>query len=649
MKTYKTLVVDNNPVLRRVIANILEQAGCEVRTAENGLDALKVLTGYRPDILFIDLIMPRIDGEKLIRILRASAVYREMFLVILSGVAMEDGNKVLDMVADFCIAKGPAVTMKEHILKALEMYAKGGRDRTAIAGQESLFPREVTRELLQITRHDQVIFDHMTEGMIEMNEESLIVRVNRVACELFEREEAELLSASFLDLLDSRAADIYGKWHRTLQNDEPAPLVFPYQDPLFINGRYLICSLIPIIEDEHCSILGLLEDVTGRKLLDEKQQLLDKERERIRKLEAMANMASGIAHDFNNLLTIINGNVEMAKILSTEEQVTGLLAETEKALRLTTGLIKRFSTFSDNYLPSKTRIGIRTFLEELVPGELAATGISFRIETDGGDQQVECDPDLMAQVFANIVHNSVEAMEDGGTITIRIRTLNCSSTPCPGPPLEPGLYAQISVTDTGIGIDQTILDKVFDPYFSTKQKGTQKGMGLGLTIAHAIVKKHGGAIWLEPGTARGCTTHVCLPLARRVKAMEAGTSQFRVLVQAGDAAREGMGEVLAANGCDPVFAGSWQETVEVFTRCWQGRAGIDLVLVDLEDGGQMAAEAIHSLSPETILVAMAGDSSCGQEADPMLRRNGIVRIVGPDLTGESVRHLVNLCVRQATG
>ena len=140
--------------------------------------------------------------------------------------------------------------------------------------------------------------------------------------------------------------------------------------PMTIRSRWKIgqvtFNLVPVAEDEAFFIIGILQNVSRRKMLEQRQRQLEKELQRIRKLDAMSLMASGISHDFNNLLTIISGNVEMARYISRDENVSQLLGESAKALNLTAQLIRQFTTFSDNYLPQKSQVRLRALIDEVL-------------------------------------------------------------------------------------------------------------------------------------------------------------------------------------------------------------------------------------------------------------------------------------------
>ncbi len=626
MTEHKVLVVDNSPVILKIVAKALEDAGCSVQTAVDGLEALDMLMEFPPDILFTDLVMPKIDGAKLCHIVRNTPGYEHIFLVVLSGIALEDDMNVLELGADICIAKGPAATMKKHILAALERFESGLRGSTHIEGLQGLYPREVTSELLVNKRHNEVIFERMTEGALELDGVGRIVRANPVCCRLFASSEAEILGSRLVDLLPADHRLDFYSWIDNLSSTRTnTPLVFDYSDPVFLGSQQVTFNLVPIYEEEQLSVIGIMKDVSERKRMDAHKARLEKELQRISKLDAMATMAGGIAHDFNNLLTIINGNVEMAKILSLDEKVNQLLAETGKALQLTTGLIRRFSTFSDNYLPSKSLVCVDELLAGLLDNELGDSDIEVQLTSDGKVSYVDLDVDLMIQVFQNIILNAVEAMQGKGKLRVDLAEINGhEEAEKTGQPITDGKFIRIRITDNGCGMDESLLECIFDAYFSTKQKGTQKGMGLGLTIAHAIVKKHGGLLRINSKPDSGCTATIYLPVgcgAQRCVGTGMENECLRILIMDDDEImRKVFTGMFEECNCDVTAVECEEDVVREFDDQMAAGRPYDLVLLDLqmEKGldGSGAAKTIVERSPETMLIAMTEDTGHEVMHDP---------------------------------
>lgn len=619
MAKIKVLVVDNSPVIRKILCYVLEGEGCDVEAAEDGLAALDCIARRRPDILFTDLIMPKIDGEKLGYIIRNTPELKDIFLVVLSGVALEDNDATLRIGADVCIAKGTATSMKVHIKAALDRYASNQRGASgSIEGLEGLYPREVTKELLISKKHREVILARMSEGVVELNHQGRIVMANSAALVLFDLPEAQTLGSALAQLLPEDARARLNQWLEQVSGaSDFTPLVFAYDAPVLLGERQVIFNLVPVPEDETFFIIGILQDVSRRKVLEQRQRQLEKELQRIRKLDAMSLMASGISHDFNNLLTIVNGNLEMARYISRDGSVNQLLNESAKALDLTVQLIRQFTTFSDNYLPQKSRVQLRSLIDAVLAHELAPTGVSCRVTGGEGDLAITLDPDLIRQVFVNLTRNAVDAMGSIGRIDVALdRVDGVEEAARTGQPVPAGELVRIAFHDSGPGLAPTIAEQVFDPYFSTKQKGAQKGMGLGLTIVHSIVKKHGGLVWIESPADGGCTVYLCFPLQSGVvsdpRFTAAGRGRRVLVMDDEEMMRLINRKMFEHYGCIVTLASTGEEAVELYRSQLADGKPFDLTLLDLRVhtgmGGLDASRKIVELHPEAAMIAVSGDN-----------------------------------------
>lgn len=239
------------------------------------------------------------------------------------------------------------------------------------------------------------------------------------------------------------------------------------------------------------------------------QEIVDLARKnfQIKKLEATASLAGGIAHDYNNLLAVIQGNIELAEaevaIASPEAKA---LSEAMKATQRATELTRKFITFSSGGAPVKKVISPHEFVKDTVGIALSGSNIQCDFSIVQDLAMVEIDPGQMSQAIGNIITNAKEAMPQGGTIQLMAHNLSAEHmTQETGLKLQSDLFIKISITDQGKGIAPKDLAHIFDPYFSSKERGEQKGMGLGLSIAHSIIEKHGGCIQVESEEGRGTT------------------------------------------------------------------------------------------------------------------------------------------------
>ncbi|PIE55994.1 MAG: hypothetical protein CSA34_06155 [Desulfobulbus propionicus] len=615
----RVLVVENSPVIRRIVTSVLEEEGCEIMEAEDGLQALDRIEEARPDIIFTDLVMPKIDGSKLSYVIRNTPGLENVFLVVLSGVALEDNAATLKLEADVYIAKGPAKTMRKHVRESLKKYACGNRREQLIHGMEGLFPRKVTEELLVSKKHREVVLAEMSEGVVELDAQGRIVMINRAALSLFGLHEVQMLGRPLSSFLPRPEALQLQQWMGSIEKAEnTAPFTYTYDEPLPMGERQLTMSLVPVAENHGYFMVAIFKDVSRRKRMEAQQRRLERELQRVQKLDAMSLMASGIAHDFNNLLTIINGNIEMGRLLTTDAEVAQLLDESIRALDLTSGLIRKFTTFSDTYLLQKSSVDLEGLIRDVLAKELAQTKVTAHVVVADALPPLDLDSELMIQLLANLTRNALKATEGEGIIEVEVdRVDGATEAARIGRSLPEVPLIRLRYTDNGAGIAAEMLDKIFDPYFSTKQKGVQKGVGLGLTIVHSIVKKHGGAVWISSAPQAGCTVWLYFPEALKEEQGPAPLRQQegtrRVLVLDDDETmRVIIEKMLKHYGCDVVLVREGTEAVELYAAAFAEKQKFDLVLLDLNIsegmGGRAAAEKIFTLDPSAPLVAVSGES-----------------------------------------
>ncbi len=599
---------------------ILEAEDCELRSAEDGLHALDVINEFKPDIIFTDLVMPKIDGGKLCYIIRHTPQLKDIFLVVISGIGLEDDLHLSELNADVYIVKGPVVTMKEHIIAALKSYQnKDERSSGNIKGMGGLSSREITRELLSTIRHNDIVLDRMTEGVVELDTLGRVVMVNRSALSIIDAQEAQLLSKKFSDIIDGDERFFVEDWLKSMDKNDLSPLIYDYDSAVLVSEKFVTLHLVPVLEGENYFIIGILQDVTERKRIQSHKQHLEKELLRIQKLDAISMMASGISHDFNNLLSVVKGNIEMARmVIKDNKSVTKLLDDSCVAIASTVELVQKFTTFSDNYLPAKSRVRIKELLDNTFEEKFSGTELNVQFFSDKNLWSVDIDSSQVVQVFLNIVQNAYDAMCGAGDISVRISNVEGNrERQLTGQPIAEGRFVRVSIQDYGPGIPVDIKNKVFDPYFSTKDKGYQKGMGLGLTIAHSIIRKHGGLLWIDTDIAKGCCVHFYLPAGTWtediVAAAEDTILKKRVLIMDDDEMmRIICKKIFTYLKCEVDLADEGGKAIRLFSEATETGNHYDLVVLDLHVSnglsGVDAASQIHKLSPDANIVAISGDT-----------------------------------------
>jgi len=264
----KVLVVDNNTVFLRILCGFLEGKGYEVEAAEDGLAALAVLESFVPEVIFVDLVMPLIDGERLCRIIRKMAAFDAVVLVIVSAVAAETRVDFASFGADACIAKGPFKGMQAHLNTILDHVdaETTSRLQKTIYGVNEVHERQVTTELIAVRRHFEITVDSLADGFLELTPGGSIVYANRAASRQLGVHEEQLLASSLVEHFPGACRQAISAQIAALAGE---PVELGADEPLQVNGRMLLLRFVPFEDDGHRAVIVLLYDVTDRRKVEE--------------------------------------------------------------------------------------------------------------------------------------------------------------------------------------------------------------------------------------------------------------------------------------------------------------------------------------------------------------------------------------------
>jgi len=368
-----------------------------------------------------------------------------------------------------------------------------------------------------------------------------------------------------------------------------------YIDPSFLNfsfstigiGLFLIISMIGIFNQYY------------------KQT---KKIENLQKFESLSTFAGGIAHDFNNYLTAVIGNISLIHDDITNEQNRHALKDAEKALHNAKNLTQQLLTFSKNGTPLKEKSSIKKLLIDTV--DFLTRGSNMKINYNIPDdlKAAEIDQGQISQAIQNIVLNSRDSMPHGGNLNISAR--NCKSVNNSSFAVK---TVKIDITDTGIGIPQSMINRIFEPYFTTKKNGH----GLGLAVTWSIIKKHGGKIEVTSHRGIGTTFSISLPAA--------GNNPKAIKIQKKpDLLHEGKiliidddemilritSSILKKSGFEVASSLNGSDALDIFKLSHKNGSPFDCVLIDLtipgSAGGKELVNLFRKIDPEISAVITSG-------------------------------------------
>jgi two-component system, cell cycle sensor histidine kinase and response regulator CckA len=623
MMSKKILVVDNHPLILKFMTKLLVKQGHQVVTAGDGLSALDVLKSFTPDMIFMDLIMPNIDGRKLCRIISKTPELKHAYLVILSAIAAEEAIELEDLGAHACIAKGPFDQMA-HYIQAVMERAEGEGTRPSkdlVLGLENVHAREITKELLSVRRHFELVLGSMAEGILEITSDARIVYANPVALTLLGVPEEELLATSLAEQFEGKDRE---RIQQLLHDTGEVPQVVPDSSPLNLKGRQVALKILPVHTEASRAII-ILADVTHRKRLE--AQLLQAQ-----KLEALGALAGGIARNFNNVLTAIVGNISLAIIEARPgDKILEKLEEAERASLKAKDLVDQLLPLSKGDEPVKRVTSMADLVKDVCVSILKGSNVHCEFSFPVGLWSVGVDVGQMRQAIYNLIINAVQVMPGGGTI--RISAGNLAAEHIHDLPIRAGKYLHLAIQDQGSGIPAEHLSKIFDPYFTTKQTGS----GLGLAAVYSIISKHQGFITVDSQPDVGTVFDVYLPAldaegeSRKSEAAELFSGKGKILVMDDEEmVREVAEQMLEYLGYTVVFAKDGREALGLYQEAVDSGQPFALVIMDLTVpfglGGKETMQELLKIDPQVKAIVSSGYSN-----DPVLakyRECGFAEVLG---------------------
>ncbi len=371
------------------------------------------------------------------------------------------------------------------------------------------------------------------------------------------------------------------------------------------------------------SARGMSYDFDVAQIVRQKDEELLDLQERFRqaqKLEAVGRLAGGVAHDFNNLLTVILGQAEMTLLgLPEDSPIRPDIEEIRRAGEKASALTQQLLAFSRKKMLRPRVLNLNAIVRNLdkMLRRLIGEDIEILTRLDPHLRNVVFDPTQAEQIIMNLVVNARDAMPNGGTLTIETANIFLSDDFAGGAifSVKSGPHVLLSISDTGIGMEEETLRHAFEPFFTTKDRS--KGTGLGLSTVYGIIKQSGGNIWLYSEPGKGTTVKIYLPRADQPESIaddpeprpiRHGFGQEILLVEDDDKVRATLTQMLRGEKFTIHEAGSGDEAIRLFER---QRDKIALLLVDLvmpKMSGPEVARRLAAIKPDIRTIFMSGYS-----------------------------------------
>ena len=605
------LIVENEILIAADIKFILETLGYTIcGLAKTGSAALELADIHRPDLVLMDIVLEgEMDGIETAEILRDRWGIPVVFLTAYADTASLERAK---LVYPFGYLVKPV--QSRDLMVALEMAlyaAKIDNER-----------RQAEQALKESEDKYKQLFDYAPSAIYEIDfQQNRVVAANEVAHEYLGYSREELLAMSPAELLSEQSQELLAR--RIQQMDEGMEL--PLQDEFEVIGKnglkFWILTNIRFSYENGMIKSGSIvaHDITELKKAEQEKEELRSQLMQAKKLEAVGTLAGGIAHDFNNLLQAINGYTQVLLMDKTEENSDYLnLKAIQAAGNRAADLVKQLLLFSRRADSERKSVELnqevlqaQKMLQRTIPKMIdVEVHLGSRLWT------IEADPLQMEQVLLNLGINAADAMPEGGRFLIETENIIIEEEDARKHlELDPGRYVLLKVSDTGHGVDPENLEKIFEPFYTTKEIG--KGTGLGLSSVYGIVKNHGGHINCSSEPGRGTTFLIYLPAAKKqdvsvqkgeIDEPAEGGAEKILIVDDEKMIRDFAAQALENYGYEILTASSGEEALEIYSA---NPGEIDLIIMDIGMpgmGGYKCLEKLIRLSPPARVLMASGYS-----------------------------------------
>ncbi len=477
--------------------------------------------------------------------------------------------------------------------------------------------------LTPVTAADDIIAT-MTDALLLVNSIGDILYVNRGAKDLLGYREREIVFKPVVHIFPGRE-DVPDWISDTLSGAKKIKDEIHYFETSFLtrDGQAVPVSLAGnALRNEDDELQGLLligRNVTEQRRAEEETRNLERQFRQAQKTEAIGRLAGGVAHDINNILGAVMGaasalNVELTEGDPRSDDVDSILAACNQGRDLTQNLLG----FARKGKYVRERVSLNKIVKETesLLRRTVSKKITFKLELDDLLQRIEGDPGQLQHALMNVCINSIDSMDGQGSLTVKTRNVNLQVADLRDfPDLEPGVYVELEVSDSGAGMDEAILSKVFDPFFTTKPKG--KGTGLGLSMVYGAIRNHDGAVRIKSRPGKGTTVVFLLPAIGRpsgnsypsiretpVKLRTNGG--LILLVDDEPVIRNSSRRLLELMGFDVLMAENGRRAVEIFK---EQKSRVSLVILDLimpEMDGHETYEAITEIDDRIRVLLCSG-------------------------------------------
>lgn len=626
------LIVDDNPQNLYLLESLLNGNGYRVSTAANGTQALQTAGNDCPDLVVSDILMPVMDGFELCRQWKANDRFLKIPFIFYTATYTDpkDEEFALNLGAERFVIKpqDPAELLRimEDVLvrHPADVRADPGpkplEESVYIKGYNEALIRKLEDKMLQLEKANKLLEQDIEERKrmegdlkrlataIEQAAEIVMITDPRGNIQYlnpvfekvtgFSRQEAIGQNPRILKSGRQNAEFYRNMWQTISSGDTWTGRIVNKRKDGKLFTETMTISPVRDAAGEIVNYVGVKRDITEYLKLEEQFQ-------QAMKMEAVGRLAGGIAHDINNALTPLMVTSDLLlRSLSSDDALYEDIGIMQESGRRCVNLTRQLLTFSRNLPTEMVDLNLNDVVRDMIKMLSRVIGEDIKLvkSLDPELSRVKGDVGQMEQVIANLVLNSRDAMPDGGEIIIETKNVLLDETFVSGhADVAVGPYVMLAISDTGCGMDAETQSHVFEPFFSTKERG--KGTGLGLPTVYGIVKNGGGSIWVYSEPGKGTTVKIFLPQAEAAaatapvtQAVGSGPERGKetvLLVEDEDAVRRVASRILGELGYTIIEANSAEQAIEM---CKVHPGPVHLIITDVVMPGMNGKELTDRLA-----------------------------------------------------
>ena len=656
----KILLVDDNPENILVLKKLLSKLNVTIVTASSGNAALSETLYNDFAVIFLDVQMPGMDGYEVADLLKSEEKTAGIPIIFITAIDRDDTKEIQGYdkgAVDFIFKPFNKFILLSKTKVFLDIYTlKSGLEELVAEKTYTLkkinkkLEKEIARkeivekELIQTKSYLSSVFNSISSILIGADTTGIINDMNMAAIKIsgvsFDNAQGKYLDDVF-PFFSEITTELLALAHQNerIKKTNVAMTVGG------VEGIYSF-AVYPLIGGDLHQVVIRVDDVTETKQMEQELQ-------QRRHIDSLGQLAGGIAHDFNNMLGVIMGATELLRIKAGEDstftkQIESILTAVERSADLTGKLL----SFARKRGSEKIPVNMHHLIKDtvIILQRSIDKRINIVVKTDATNSVVEGDDSELSNALLNLGINARDAMPNGGTLTISTvnRTINDLQMPSVRD-LPDGLYLELCVSDTGIGMTDAVRTKVFEPFFTTKEPG--KGTGLGLASVYGTIKAHSGAILLESSFGKGSSFTLLLPIGKKgvpntstnsKVIAEEEISGTVLLVDDEENIRSIGTDLLSELGLKVITAENGLQAIDIIT---ERKEEISLILLDMimpKMNGRDCYQEIKKIMPKARVVICSGYAP--EETISELRVEGVFDVIRKPFRFAELRAVIQACL-----